>query len=445
MSSKRFLIIAFSILVFCTFSYSTNIIIIAVDTLRADHLGCYGYPRNTSPNIDEFARNATQFNNCYTPVPRTGPAFASMLSSLPPYKHGAKSNGLPIFDNIQLLPHFLKKYGYYSGAFVAIWTLKKKICGLDKGFDDYTEVFNRKMWFGVMSPEGMAPKVNEAAFEWLEQNSRKRFFLWVHYNEPHKPYNYHKKFDRGYNVVFPSFYPKGCSFRKIKKYDTEVGYVDFYIGELIKKIKHLNLYEDSLIIFLADHGEGFGEHNYYGHGQLLYNSTLHIPLIVKLPGNKNLHSVIERKVSLMDIAPTILSQLDYPVPEQMEGENLFESSNKERVFYFETYKGSAQQEKNKMFQIKETPLKYGLLKNNIKLIFKNKYKAYDLAEDKFELNNIYENPDEEMKALSGLLEDYIKKIQEYIEFTEKYLKKKSQLSKEDLEKLRSLGYIKKRE
>ena len=85
------------------------------------------------------------------------------------------------------------------------------------------------------------------------------------------------------------------------------------------------------------------------------------------------------------------------------------------------------------------------MKNNIKLIFKNKYKAYDLAEDKFELNNIYENPDEEMKALSGLLEDYIKKIQEYIEFTEKYLKKKSQLSKEDLEKLRSLGYIKKRE
>ncbi|MGD2246239.1 MAG: sulfatase [Candidatus Aminicenantes bacterium] len=445
MRLKRFFCITFSILVFCSISYSTNIIIIAVDTLRADHLGCYGYPRNTSPNIDEFARNAIQFKNCYTPVPRTGPAFASMLSSLPPHKHGAKNNGLPIFDNIQILPQVLKKNGYYSGAFVAIWTLKKKLCGLDKGFDDYTEVFNRKMYLGLLSPEGKAPKVNEAAFEWLEQNSNKKFFLWVHYNEPHMPYRYHRKFNRGYKIVYPSFYAKESNFRKIKRYDTEVGYVDFYIGELIKKIKQMNLYEDSLIIFLADHGEGFGEHNYYGHGVLLYNSTLHVPLIVKLPGNKNEPRIIEKKVSLMDVAPTILSLVDYPIPAQMEGENLFEPRTKERVFYFETYKGAAQLDKNKMYQIKETPLKYGLLKDDIKLILKNEYEAYDLTKDKFEQNDIFKNPDEKMKTLSDMLDEFVKEVQEYIELTEKYLKRKSQLSKEDIEKLRSLGYIKKRE
>ncbi len=434
---------ALSILVFCSFSYSTNVIIIAVDTLRADHLGCYGYPRNTSPNIDEFARNAIQFKNCYTPVPRTGPAFSSMLSSLPPHKHGAKNNGLPIFDNIQILPQVLKEYGYYSGAFVAIWTLKKKLCGLDKGFDDYTEVFNRKMYLGLLSPEGKAPKVNEAAFEWLERNRRKKFFLWVHYNEPHMPYRYHRKFNRDFDVVYPSFYAEGSNFRKIRKYDTEVAYVDFYIGELIKKIKQMNLYEDSLIIFVADHGEGFGEHNYYGHGVLLRNSTLHVPLIVKLPGNQNEPRVIERKVSLMDVAPTILSLVDLPVPEQMEGMNLFEPNNPERVFYFETYKGAAQLDKNKMYQIKETPLKYGLLKDNIKLILKDEFEAFDLTEDKFELKNIYKNPDEKMKSLSLMLEDFVKEVQKYIELTEKYLRKRSQLSKEDIEKLRSLGYIKK--
>ena len=443
MGLKKFFVMALSILIFCSISYSTNVIIIAVDTLRADHLGCYGYPRNTSPSIDEFARNAVQFMNCYTPVPRTGPAFASMLSSLPPHKHGAKNNGLPIFDNIQLLPEVLKENGYYSGAFVAIWTLKKKLCGLDKGFNDYTEVFNRKMYLGLMSPEGKASKVNEAAFEWLERHRRKKFFLWVHYNEPHMPYRYHKKFDRGYKVVYPEFYAEGSNFRKIKKYDTEVGCVDFYIGELIKKIKELNLYEDSLIIFVSDHGEGFGEHNYYGHGVLLYNSTLHVPLVVKLPGDMNKPSVIERKVSLMDVVPTILSLLDYPVPEQMEGENLFEPSSPERVFYFETYQGAAQLDKNKKFQIKETPLKYGLLKDNIKLILKDKYEAYDLTKDKFEQSNIFENPDEEMKILSDMLQDFVKEVQKYIDLTEKYLRKRSQLSKEDIEKLRSLGYIKK--
>jgi len=437
---KRFFVITFSILFFCSLLHSTNVIIIAVDTLRADHLGCYGYPRNTSPNIDKFATDAVKFNKCYTPSPLTTPAFASMLSSLPPYRHGAKRNGMSIFDNVKILPEFLKEHGYYSVAFISNWSLKKKLCRLHRGFDTYTEVFSKRRWSGILNKEGEAPKVNEAAFKWLDQNSRKKFFLWLHYTEPHAPYVYHKKFDFGYNKILRSVYPKGSDFKKIKKYDTEIGYDDFYIGKLIERLKKLDLYEESLIIFMADHGESFGEHNYYRHGRKLYNSCLHVPLIVKLPGNKNANSVADKNVSILDIVPTILSLLGFPVPDEMEGKNLFDT-DRGRVLYFEAYKGAVHSRKGKIFHVKVKPIRYGLLKDNSKLIFDWRFEAYNIEKDKFELSNIYKNPDGEMKIMSDLLRKYMMKVRQFIKYSKKYLKQKSKLSKEDLEKLKSLGYI----
>lgn len=438
---KRFFVITFSILFLCSLLHSTNVIIIAVDTLRADHLGCYGYPRNTSPNIDKFATDAVKFNKCYTPVPMTGPAFASMLSSLSPHMHGAKKNGMSIFDNVKTLPEFLKESGYYSGAFISNWTLKKKLCSLDRGFNTYTEVFNKKRWFGILSAEGKAPKVNEAVFKWLDKNSRKKFFLWIHYTEPHGPYVYHKEFDFGYNRILRSAYPEGSDFHKIKRYDTEIGYDDFYIGELVERLKELNLYKECLIIFMADHGESFGEHNYYRHGRKLYNSCLHVPLIVKLPGNKDANSVLDKNVSILDISPTILSLLGYPVPDEMEGKNLFDPYSKGRGLYFEAYRGRVLNRKGKKFQIKTKPLRYGLLKGDFKLIFHNGFEAYDIKKDKFEIHNIYKNPDGEMKVMSDLLRKYMMKVRQFIKYSKKYLKQKSKFSKEDLEKLKSLGYI----
>lgn len=437
---KRFIVIICAIFCSCSLLRSTNVIIIAVDTLRADHLGCYGYPRNTSPNIDNFAMDAVKFNSCYTPSPLTTPAFASMLSSLSPYRHGAKRNGLSIFDNVKILPEFLNKYGYYSGAFISNWSLKKKLCGLYKGFDTYTEVFSKRRWHGILNSEGEAPNVNEAVFKWLEQNSRKKFFLWVHYTEPHAPYLYHKEFDFGYKKVIPSFYPYGSNFKKIKKYDTEIGYNDFYIGELIEKLKKLDLYKESLIIFMADHGESFGEHNYYRHGRKLYNSCLHVPLLVKLPKNKNGNSVVDKNVSILDIAPTIFSIMDWPVPDEMEGKNLFDS-DRERVLYFEAYKGAVSSRKGKIFHVKVKPTRYGLLKGNSKLIFDWRFEAYDLKKDKFEINNIYKNPDSEMAVMSDLLRKYMMKVQKFIKYSKKYLRQKSKLSNDDFEKLKSLGYI----
>jgi arylsulfatase A-like enzyme len=439
--SKKFFIFFSSVVLFFSSLHSQNIIIIAVDTLRADHLGCYGYPRKTSPNIDEFALDGVKFNNCYTPSPLTTPAFASMLTSLPPHKHGAKRNGLSIFDRINTLPQFLKEKGYYSGAFVSNWTLKKKLTHLDRGFHTYTEILTKKRWFKLMNPEGKAPEVNEEVYRWLHLNEGQKFFLFVHYTEPHEPYVYHKKFEKGYDRIDPAYYPQGSHHKKIRKYDTEVGFVDFYIGELIQKIKKQGLYENSLIIFLSDHGESFGEHGYFGHGRRLYNSCLHVPLIVKFPGNESKGTEVDRTVSLLDIAPTIFSLTGYPVPDEWEGNNLFERKNN-RVMFFESYKGAVHSEKSEMFRLKVRPVRYGLVKNDYKLIFDDGFEAYDLKNDRFELSNIYSNPDGIFAEMTPLLKEFMNTVEKFIEYSKKYHKQRSKLTKEELEKLKSLGYIK---
>jgi len=363
-----------------------------------------------------------------------------MLSSLSPHRHGAKRNGLSIFENVKIIPQYLKEHGYYSGAFISNWTLRKKLSKLDRGFDTYTEILSIKRWLGIMNAEGKAPEVNEEVFNWLVQNSQKKIFLWVHYSEPHQPYIYHEKFDFGYSNVDPSIYPKGSHFKKIKKYDTEIGFVDFYIGELIEKLKKLRLYQDSLIIFMADHGESLGEHKYVGHGRKLYNASLHVPLLVKLPGNQNASTTIHDNTSILDIAPTLFSLMERPVPEDMEGRNLF-TPQKERVLYFEAYKGAVHLNKGQGFQMRVKPVRYAILKNDLKLIFDNGFEAYNIVDDKFESQNIYKNPNPTMGEYSSLLIKYVLRVQKFLELSKKYFKQSSKLSKEDIEKLKALGYI----
>jgi arylsulfatase A-like enzyme len=438
----RLFVLCCFLFIFCSFLYPQSVFIIAVDTLRADHLRCYGYPRNTSPNIDELALDSIKFNKCYTPSPLTTPAFASVLTSLPPFKHGAKRNGLSIFDQIGTLPQLLREQGYRTGAFVSNWTLKKKLTHLDRGFDTYEEILTKKRWFGLINPEGEAPDITQEASKWLFKNKDRKLFLFVHYTEPHDPYVYHRDFDEGYDDFDPEFYPNGSHRKKIKKYDTEIGFVDHYVGELIGKIKEYGLYEDSLIIFLADHGESFGEHDYYGHGRRLYNSGLHVPLVVKLPGSEAKDTEISRNVSLLDVAPTILSLLDFPVPEDMEGEDLFGEDGGDRVLYFECYRGAVHRGREKTFRLKVEPVRYGLLRDDFKLIFDKGYEAYDLAGDRFEHTNIYKNPDKKYAEMTSFLESFMKDVQDFIEFSKKYHKQRVSLTKEELERLKALGYIK---
>lgn len=427
-----------------------NIIIISVDTLRADHLGCYGYPLNTSPAVDAFARDGVLFAGCYTPIPLTSPAFTTMLTSLPPYKHGAKRNGLSIFSKINTLPYYLKRFGYRSTAVISNWTLRKRLSGLHKDFDTYYQILSKKRWLGIKDEEGTAPNVTEKAIEWLEDNRKKRFFIWVHYTEPHAPYISHKGFTFDYKNVPTSTYPPGTRMKKIAKYDSEIAFTDFYIGKLVEKIKELGLYEDSLIIFNGDHGESFGEHNYFRHGAKLYNSTLHVPMIIKLPGNRLKSTVRKENVSLMDIAPTISSVLNMPRFPKMEGIPLFEKDNDllNRELLLETYGGKVRfRRKGKKHQMKIKPIKYAILKGSRKVIYNVKaktFETYDLSKDFFETENIFLRLSMEGKegdVIKERLLNTVEKVGEYIKLSRKHRLHDPTISKEDMEKLRSMGYL----
>lgn len=432
-----------------------NIIIISVDTLRADHLSCYGYPLQTSPELDKFAADSILYRNFYSLTALTGPAFTTMLTALPPHKHGAKRNGLSIYRKIRTLPEILDRFGYHSAAFISNWPLRKKLSGLHHGFDEYFEVFTKKRWLGVKDPEGRAPDVTREAVAWLEENYKKkpRILMWVHYSEPHAPYINHKGFNFDYSSVPESAYPPGTHMKRIKKYDSEIAFTDHHIGRFIQRLKELGVYEDSLIIFNADHGESFGEHNYFKHGKYLYNSTVQVPLIVKLPGDRFKNTRRDENACMLDIAPTVLSVLNLPILPHMDGVPLIKNGqddyrpDPDRAIVLEAYRSAVRGRRSQgKFHMKVKPIRYAVIRGPFKLIYNPKpktYEAYRIPADPFETLSVY-NATQTLPMLDRMqtmvLESF-DRIGLYIRLNRKKRLETSALSKEDLDKLKSLGYI----
>jgi arylsulfatase A-like enzyme len=423
---------------------STNIIIISVDTLRADHLGCYGYSRNISPAIDRLAEDGIRFAWCFTMTPLTAPAFSTMLTSLSPHKHGAKKNGLSIFKHVRTLPWYLRNYGYVSAAFISNWPLRKRLSMLHRDFDTYEEIFTKKRRFGLLHNEGTAETVTRRAVQWLNGHRGEKFFLWVQYTDPHAPYIFHSDFAPKNEKMDARHYPAGTQLSRIKKYDTEIAYTDLHIGQLIEELKTQGLYRDALIIFNSDHGESFGEHDYFKHGRKLYNSCLHVPLIIKLPRIRQKITVSDRYATLLDVAPTILSVLKYPLPEHMEGASVLGKMSRERLF-FETYGGAAHLNRSNRYRLKVSPIRYGVLSGPMKVIYSSKsrkWEMYDILKDRFEHRNLRPQLDREFRPLKVVLMKYVREVRRNIELAKKGYEQRSELSKEDVEKLRSLGYLK---
>jgi arylsulfatase A-like enzyme len=426
-------------------SQPKNVIIISVDTLRADHLSCYGYPLNTSKVIDSLAKDGILFTKCYTLTPLTTPSFGTMLTSLPPHKHGAKRNGLAVYKHIKTIPFFLKRYGYRTAAFISNWPLRKKLLKGDTYFDEYHEVFTKKRYLGLLNSEGQAPEVNKKVLRWIKSNHKKLFFLWIQYTEPHRPYILHKNFQFTYSNINLETYPPGTRMSKIKCYDSEIAFTDHYIGKLIRELKSLGLYDETLIIFHADHGESFGEHNYFRHGRHLYNSTIHVPLIIKLPKNRFQGVRFEGNVSILDIAPTILSTMNLKIPPHFEGLTLLrgEHSFVNRAIFLETYKGAVIfRRNNKKFHMNVKPSVFGVVKGASKIIFhpkKKLYKVFNLRDDPFEVQNIYFNYPS-TPNLKEILSNNVKHVTKILRLVKAYDLKSNTISKDDLEQLKSLGY-----
>ncbi|MGA1876051.1 MAG: sulfatase-like hydrolase/transferase, partial [bacterium] len=275
-----------------------NLLLITIDTLRADHLGCYGYQDIHTPCIDTLASEGILFTQALTPVPITLPSHVSIMTGLYPMQHGICNNANSVLgEEATTLAEIMEKEGYKTAAFVGAFVLHSMF-GLNQGFQAYNNSPSKKKRSGA-SPfdnERRAEEVTRSALQWLESNHDSPFFLWVHYFDPHAMYLPPSPFKEEY---------------KGHLYDGEIAYTDSCLGPLLDGLKKLGVSDKTVIILTSDHGEGLGEHGESTHAVFLYDSTLHIPLILKIPPGviprlQNMKPEITSMVSLLDIFPTIM-------------------------------------------------------------------------------------------------------------------------------------------
>jgi arylsulfatase A-like enzyme/Tfp pilus assembly protein PilF len=288
-----------------------SVILISVDTLRADHLGCYGYRALPTPHIDAVAEGATQFLNVNSQAPLTLPSHASLFTSTYPFADGVEDNGDVLARGAVTLASLLRSRGYRTAAFIGGFPLDHRF-GLDQGFDYYDSPFDLSGRQDIDQLELKRPagEVSQAARQWLEHNSDHPFFLFLHLYDLHKPYG-----------LTPEIRAR---FRD-HEYDGVLSYVDATLGEFWKFLAAKGLVDSSLVIFLSDHGESLGDHGERTHGYFIYESTVRVPLIIHWPRSAgHLPSRIENPTALIDVAPTILQFLGVPVPEQFQGRSLLE-------------------------------------------------------------------------------------------------------------------------
>lgn len=287
------------------------IIIISVDTLRADRLSCYGSLHTSTPNIDAMSKGGTLFSAISSQVPLTLPSHTSLFTSNYPFATGIEDNGQEVRPNTVTLATVLKAHGYHTAAFVGGFVLDRRF-GLSQGFDEYDSSFDLHRQQGRDTGEikRLGEDVARAAIVWLNDNSDPRFFLFLHLYDLHKPYN------------FPAtFHLRNGE----SEYDAEVRYVDKVLGGFWEFLSQKQLLEKTLVVLISDHGEGLGEHGERTHGYFIYQTTLRVPLIIHWPAKAGpFPQRVGQPASLLDVAPTILQFAGIPLPSQFQGQELLE-------------------------------------------------------------------------------------------------------------------------
>jgi len=364
-----------------------DIYLVTIDTLRADHVHCYGYERVQTPALDALAKDGIRFAQAFTPSPITNTSHTTILTGLLPSSHGVTDFAVPLAAVHPTWAELLKKKGYHTAAFIGAVILDSKSLapGLDRGFDFYDNFPEHpltKSRFGRVERRGM--DVVQHAEKWMNAHPAGPHFVWVHLYDPHDPYEPPPPYSQTY---------------KDHLYDGEIAYADAALENFVAYLKKLGRYENSVIVVVGDHGEGLGEHHEDTHGIFLYDSTTHVPLIVKLPSWSNAAKVVDAQVRTTDILPTVLDLLHVPVPEQLDGESLkpyFDGENSaSRTAFGET----------------DYPLRFGwaplrsVRTDGFKFIEAPKPELYDLQKDPGELKNEYGPTNEMVQKGRELLTD----------------------------------------
>jgi len=413
-----------------------NVLLITLDTTRADHLSCYGSPVLTSPHIDALAREGVRFSRATAVIPLTGPGHATILTGLYPRDHGAIRNGVPISSEVPTLATILSSRGYSTAAFVSGWTLRRQLVGLDRGFDTFDDEMTDR--YHMVNNQRLGDQTADYAIAWLKEHAAGPFFLWIHFFDPHEPYTDH-------HLQLPAN-PAGRGVQPkkdfLRRYDQEIAFADQQVGRVLDALAESGARPETMIILTGDHGEAFGEHGQKGHGRNLYQPTQNVPFILVHPSLGS-NVVSDLPVSTLDVTPTFLDLLDLlPIPES-DGVPLGQAlqapgSFAGRAIYQETFPG-ARKKFWRIFGPKLTgdPTLVAVRRGDWKAILdprRDNLEIYDLAVDPRELRDLSREQTTRAARFHPLLAAHAARDWHPPD-TE------TALSDTDRERLESLGYI----
>lgn len=298
-----------------------NVLLITIDTLRADHLSVYGYSRETMPNLAAWADEGVVFESCYSPLPLTDPSMSSIMTGMHPTRHGVRQSGRTLSKEHPTLAEVFQTNGYATGAFVSRVGLVGR-GGLDRGFDTHDfaggEALKAVRGKGRVEAEKWqrrADSVTEAALTWLGVARKKPFFAWLHFFDPHAYYDPPAPFRGAFRKGLESKPASNLSAwwgsprdeaEMVAAYDAEILTVDHHLSRVVAALKQQGVWDSTLVVVTSDHGESLGEHGHLDHGEWLYDEQLHVPLIMRLPGVIASDTRVPGLVRLHDIAATIL-------------------------------------------------------------------------------------------------------------------------------------------
>lgn len=396
-----------------------NVVVITTDTTRADHIGCYGNRGVRTPVLDSLAQEGILCAHATTPSPSTLPAHSSLMTGLYPFHHGARANGtFRLNEEVTTLAERLKSIGYSTGAAISSFVLDSRY-GLDQGFDLYHDDLTKGMKYSRnMFRERAAELTNEPATQFLRENADGPFFLWVHYFDPHAVYLPPEPFRSEYAHNL---------------YDGEIAYADSQIGVLLDQLEELGVRDRTLVVYASDHGEGLGEHGEQTHSMLVYDATLHVPLILNAASGLPKGQIIDRQTCLIDVVPTVLHLLGEEVPDELDGTNLCQTPTEPlRPVLIETI--------STMTMHGWAPL-LGIRRDDFKYILAPTPELYDLQADPLELENLHHAQPQVVKEFAGRLASWLGE-DPYLAAKQAVDLNSLQADDEAMRHLAALGYVK---
>ncbi len=378
----------------CAAGPRTDLVLITLDTTRPDHLGAYGFDQPTSPNLDRLAAESIRFDHAYAHVPLTLPSHTSMMTGTTTLYHGARDNGrFVVREDLTTLAELVRDAGYRTAAFVSAFVLDSRF-GLDQGFelydDDYSadwseEDVREAQFYNTMVTDRRADQTTDRALAWLDAlEPDERFFLWVHYYDPHQRYRPPPPYD----TMFPA-----------SPYDGEIAFMDSQVGRLLDRLRESGRWDETLIVATSDHGESLGAHGEPTHGVLTYDATMHVALTIKPPAAARIAPAAdERTVSHRDVLPTLMRLLGWEAPAQVQGRALLPAepaeAAREHPIYFEC--------QLPLFSNGWDPL-FGVRTSDWKYIHAPQRELYHISEDPEERFNLAEREPAKRSQYEDLL------------------------------------------